>query len=577
VKSNSQLPSAHILIVDDESAVRNLLCAILQDNYACTTAESAEEALRLIGDVRFDVIISDIHMAGMSGIELISRVLGLSPDAVVMVISGSTSIDSAIEAIRSGAFDYLKKPFDAEQVELAVDRAVAHAALIAAQRKYETDLERLVEERTARLNYLAFHDALTDLYNRGSFERRLTTALEGDAGRVSVVFVSLDNFKALRDGFGHSFGDRLLREVGSRLANVSDRVTVARFEGDEFALLVKDTDHDAVSAFVQKVFEIFSAPFKVDEYEVFVSVSIGVAMSDAAHNAQVLLRNAGAALSHARQLGGNNFQFYSSDINLRAIRRLELENDLRRALDRGEIGLHYHPILNTNTRKIVGAEALVRWNHPKLGPVPPIDFIPLAESIGSINPIGEWILESACRQTKHWHEQGFPIEIAVNLSPRQFQQHDLERKIREILEKTGLVPSYLNLEVTESSIMNNADAAVSILRGLRNAGVKISIDDFGTGYSSLGYLQKLPIDILKIDKSFVSDVSANPDDAALIITIISLAHNLRLRVVAEGVETEEQLKFLHLMKCDEWQGYFYSRPVNADAFESLLIASNVKD
>lgn len=565
---------ARILIVDDELAVRNLLSSILGDAYECKAAESAEEALAYLERENFDVVISDINMGGMSGIELISRVVAALPDAVVMMISGNDNIDSPIEAIRRGAFDYIRKPFDIDQVEIAVDRAISHAALLTSKRRHENELEELVVERTAKLNYLAYHDPLTDLQNRFFFEDRLSEILDEHAGenRAAVLFVSLDRFKGLRDTIGHSLGDRLRKEVGARLKSAANEgATVARFEGDEFALLLRDKTAKEVAAFVDALFEAFTLPFNIAEYEIFVSVSIGIALSpDDGSEAQTLLKNAGAALSQARKQGGNNYQFYTSDINDKALKRLEMENDLRRALDRGEFILHYQPKIDMNTRKVVGMEALVRWNHPSQGLIPPFDFIPLAEETGLIVPMGEWILRTACAQCKIWHDEGYPLHLAVNLSPRQFQQKDLAGAINGIISETGFDPTFLDLEVTESSLLDNAESAVSILRELRKTGIKISIDDFGTGYSSLGYLKQLPIDVLKIDKSFVSDVTNNPDDAALVMTIITLAHNLRLKVVAEGVETEEQLRFLRLMKCDEWQGYLYSRPVAANSFGELL-------
>lgn len=562
---------ARILIVDDESAVRSLLSSILCEKYDCRTAESAEEALSYIEREKFDLVISDINMGGMSGIELISLVVESMPDAVVMMISGNDNIESPIEAIRRGAFDYIRKPFDLDQVEIAVDRAISHSVLLASKRRHEDQLEQMVEERTAKLNYLAYHDPLTDLPNRRFFEDRLSEVLNGEQNRSAVLFVSLDRFKSLRDTLGHSQGDRLLMEVSARVRTVVKEAVVARFEGDEFAMLLTGGSASEISRFTDNLFEAFSLPFNIDGYEIFVSISGGISLAPIdGTEAPELLRNAGAALSQARKVGGNNYQFYTSDINDQALQRLELENGLRRAMDRGEFAVFYQPKIDTNTRKVVGMEALVRWNHPERGLVSPFDFIPLAEETGLIVPLGEWILATACRQTKWWHDQGFPLHVAVNLSLRQFQQKDLAEKINNIVRDTGLDPSYLDLEVTESSIMNNAESAVDTLGALRETGIKVSIDDFGTGYSSLGYLKQLPIDVLKIDKSFVSDVTNNPDDAALVMTIITLAHNMRLKVVAEGVETEEQLRFLHLLKCDEWQGYLYSPPLAAEAFTELL-------
>jgi diguanylate cyclase (GGDEF)-like protein len=560
-----------ILIVDDESAVRNLLSSILGDRYDCFTAESAEEALSYLERDSFDLVISDINMGGMSGIELISKVVESLPDAVVMMISGNDNIESPIEAIRRGAFDYIRKPFDIDQVEIAVDRAISHAGLSASKRKHENSLEQLVEERTAKLEYLAYHDPLTALPNRFYFEEQLADVLSAGGNTAAILYVSLDRFKDLRDTLGHLHGYELLTEVAERLGSVVNGATVARFEGDEFAVLLKNKAESDVSRFTDAVFEAFLHPFNIGGYEIFVSISGGISLSPRdGTEGSILLKNAGAALSQARKVGGSHYQFYTSDINDRALQRLELENGLRRALEREEFALYYQPKIDTATRTITGMEALIRWIHPEKGLVPPFHFIPLAEETGLIVPMGEWILETACRQTKIWHDEGYPLHVAVNLSLRQFQQKDLAEKINEIVGNTGLDPAFLDIEVTESSIMNNAESAVDTLRSLQATGIKVSIDDFGTGYSSLGYLKQLPIDILKIDKSFVQDVTNNPDDAALVMTIITLAHNLRLKVVAEGVETEEQLRFLHLLKCDEWQGYLFSKPVPPEAFRELL-------
>jgi diguanylate cyclase (GGDEF)-like protein len=573
---NPNPTKARILIVDDDPAIRNLLHSILCDGYTCTTAESAEEALANLENETFDLVISDINMGGMSGIELVAKVTASTPDTVVMVISGNLDLDSPIEAIRSGAFDYIKKPFDIDQVEMGVDRAIRHAALLVSKRKHEEHLEQLVAERTEKLNYLAYHDYLTGIPNRFFFEERLAKALlsHTENDHLAVLFVSLDNFRELRDTFGHRSGDQLLKDVSGRLkALTPDGEIAARFAGDEFALLVSEKNTDDLRTFAEGIVGSFAAPFIVNEKEAYVSVSIGISLSSVdGGDGMELLKNAGAALSHARKQGGNDYQFYTSDINAKVLKRLEFENILRGAVERNELELHYQPKIDINTRTMIGMEALVRWNHPELGLIPPFDFIPVAEETGLIVPMGEWILRSACAQSKLWHDMGFPLHLAVNLSVRQFQQDDLVETIRAIIADTGFDPEFLNLEITESAIMVNIDVAVAVLQELRLMGIKISIDDFGTGHSSLGYLKHLPIDVLKIDKSFVNDVTTNPDDAALVTSVITLAHNLRLRIVAEGVETEEQLNFLRLLRCDEWQGYLFSKPLTVEAFEVLLTA-----
>lgn len=572
--TNANNQKARILIVDDEASVRNLLCEILGERYACSTAESAEEALLLLEKEKFNLVISDINMRGMSGIELIPNVFIFAPDVVVMMLSGDQTIDSAIEAMRVGAFDYLKKPFDFEHVEVAVRRALNHHSLLVEKRRYENQLEELVKQRTAKLNYLTYHDALTDLPNRVLFEDRLSQALVSmlEDQITALLFVSLDSFKEVRNTLGHLLGDELLREVAERLKNCSGKnATVARFEGDEFALLLAQMRAENIVEITNNIFKAFTLPFIVGEHDIFITPSIGISLSpDDGKDTQTLLKNAGAALSRAREQGGNSYQFYMPDMHSKALKRLALENNLRRALERDEFEVYYQPKINTNTGKIVGMEALLRWQHPELGLVSPTEFIPLAEETGLIVPIGEWVLRTACVQTNLWKNEGFALNVAVNLSARQFQQSNLADTIIGIIKETELHPSDINLEITESSIMKNADSAVEILGELKKAGIKISIDDFGTGYSSLGYLKRLPIDVLKIDKSFIRDATTNPDDTALVMAIIMLAHNLRLKVVAEGVETEEHLDFLQRLGCDEWQGYLYSKPVSSEIFRKLL-------
>jgi len=565
---------AKILIVDDELSVRTLLCEILSEIWDCTTVESAEEALALLKKQKFNLVISDINLGGMSGIEMIPGVLSYAPDTVVMMVSGNRTIDSAIEAMRVGAFDFIKKPFDIEHIEVAVKRALNHNALLIEKRKYENHLEELVKQRTAQLNYLAYHDTLTDLPNHILFEDRLSQVLLQTQRnkKTAMIFISLDRFKEVRDTLGHSLGNQILQEVARRLKKYShETATVARFEGDEFALLLTQIGIENVAEITDNIFEALKLPFKIEEHEIFISVSIGISLfPDDGEDTQTLIKNSGAALSRAKKQGGNSYQFYKAEMHSKALKRLALENNLRRALEREEFEVYYQPKIDINTKKIVAMEALVRWKHPKLGFISPAEFIPLAEDTGLIIPLGEWILRTACSQNKLWQKDGFDLSVAVNLSVRQFQQDNLSEMIFGILEETGLSPHHLNLEVTESLIMKNAESAVKTLHKLKEAGIKISIDDFGTGYSSLGYLKHLPIDVLKIDQSFVRDVTTNPDEAALVMTIITLAHNLRMKVVAEGVETEEQLRFLQLLRCDECQGFLFSKPVSAKDFTKLL-------
>ncbi|MHB8534309.1 MAG: EAL domain-containing protein [Sulfuricaulis sp.] len=435
--------------------------------------------------------------------------------------------------------------------------------------------ERKQVER--RLKQLAHFDSLTDLPNRVQFIERLEQAI-ADANRherlVGVVFLDLDRFKYINDSLGHEIGDLLIREVAMRLSGAVRRGdTVARLSGDEFALVLADMRHVDDAVFVaQKILDVFRQSFRVAGHELFVTASMGITLypfDD--RGAQDLLRNADVAMYRAKESGKNTYQFYVAEMTAKATERLALENDLRSALERSELSLHYQPIADCKTGRILGMEALLRWRHPVRGMIPPALFIPLAEETGFIIPIGEWVLRTACEQCRIWHKQGFPsLYVSVNLSARQFHQRDLATSIYDILRETGLSPASLFLELTEGLIMQQAESSVVTLRELKAMEIRISIDDFGTGYSSLGYLKRFPIDVLKIDQSFVRDIPGDTDDAAIAGAIVTMAHSLGLKVVAEGVETAEQLKFMHEHSCDAMQGYYLSKPLPAEQFEAFL-------
>ena len=349
--------------------------------------------------------------------------------------------------------------------------------------------------------------------------------------------------------------------------------TLAYWGSNEFAFLFnqleKTDDAILISRRLQSSLE---AQFVLDGDEVYITSSIGIALFPLNGPDQAsLMKNAAAALAQAKQLGGNNSQFYTADMNANALHRISLESSLRRAFDREEFVLHYQPKVDLNTWQIVGAEALIRWNHPERGLVGPAEFIPLAEETGLITSIGEWVLRSACAQLKEWSAWSHQLTVSLNISARQFQDPNLITFVMSTLDETAISPPQLELELTETSLMTDLSSTVRTLMDLQSGGVRVSVDDFGTGFSSLGYLKRLPIDILKIDRSFVHDASTDPDDAALVMAIITLAHNLRLKVVAEGVETEEQLRFLHLLRCDQVQGYLFSKALPADAFRQLFI------
>ncbi len=435
---------------------------------------------------------------------------------------------------------------------------------------------RLYEER---LRYQANHDQLTDLPNRTLFFDRLTHSMavaRRDGRSLTLMFIDLDGFRHINDGLGPGGGDDILRQVARRLSSWIDPTdTVARLASDEFAvLLTEGGDRYHATAVVPEILRILAEPFHVGGQEVVVHASIGIAVfPEDGGDEYTLLKNADAAMVRAKELGGNTYQFFETGMNAKAAAYITLGQDLRHALQRDELDLHYQPVLDLRSGQVVGAEALLRWNHPERGFIPPDQFIGLAEEIGLIEPIGEWVLRRACRQNRIWRDQGFGgLRIAVNVSSRQLQRGRLISAVFSALSEAGLTPSSLGIEITESAFLADLEDTTETLRKLNTMGIAISVDDFGTGYSSLSYLRRLPLSTLKIDRSFVSDVTSSPDAAAIADTIIAMAHRLHLNVIAEGVEDAAQLSFLRDRGCEMMQGYYFSEPVPADEFTELLRA-----
>lgn len=449
---------------------------------------------------------------------------------------------------------------DNREVILSIDRDIS---------------DRKKAEETIR--YQMYHDQLTGLPNRTLFSDRLSLALANShrhGGVFSVVFLNLDRFKTINDTLGHVVGDRLLLSVADRLNScLREGDTLARLSGDSFTLLLPQVQRvEDVAKLAMDIQESFKQPFVLSGMELYITISMGIALyPNDGDDVDSLLKNADTALHRAKEQGRNSYQFYTSLMNAKASEHLALESSLRRALTREEFMVYYQPQIDVGSKKIIGVEALVRWRHPDLGLVSPAEFIPMAEETGLIVPIGAWVLRTACAQSKAWQRLGLsPVLMAVNLSARQFQQKDLLEMVDGILNETGLDPNMLEMEITESIAMQNADYTISVLRELKQMGIHISLDDFGTGYSSLNYLKKFPIHTLKIDQSFVYDLTTDPNDAAIAKAVIALAHSLNLHVMAEGVETEEQLEFLAKEKCDKMQGFLFGRPVPAEVMQKLL-------
>jgi diguanylate cyclase (GGDEF)-like protein/PAS domain S-box-containing protein len=430
---------------------------------------------------------------------------------------------------------------------------------------------------SVQMTHSAQHDVVTNLPNRLLLNDRITQSIALALRQnkpIAVIFLDLDRFKYINDSLGHATGDELLRSISKRLlAGVRASDTVSRQGGDEFVILLSEITYpeDAATS-ARKILLSLNAPHSIGGHDLHIDGSIGISIYPGdGEDAETLIKNANTAMYHAKENGRNNFQFYKADMNLKAVERQSLEGSLHCALEREEFLLHYQPKVNLDTGEITGVEALIRWQRPDRGLVPPSDFVPIAEDCGLIVPIGRWVLREACRQAREWQDVGLPFKrVSINVSATEFRAKTFLAGVSSILRETGLEARYLDLELTESVLMQHAESTASILQELKRTGVHLAVDDFGTGYSSLSYLRQFPIDVLKIDKSFVQQISGDPNDSAIVSAIIDMGKNLKQRVIAEGIETQEQLAFLQAQHCAEGQGYLFSRPLAAAQFAQLL-------
>jgi diguanylate cyclase (GGDEF)-like protein len=504
------------------------------------------------------VVLLDLSLPDSYGFDTFLKVYAHSPKVPIIVLTGNDDQTIALSAVKTGAQDYLVKG--------KLDRE-----LLLRSMQYSIERKRYQEQ----LEYQANYDALTGLPNRNLLHDRLRQSVFAQrfVRSIGVVFLDIDHFKFVNDSLGHNTGDKLLRKVAERLLTaVRDGDTVARLGGDEFILILNDqTGQEVIYRAMQRIIGKIAEPIEVDGQELLVTASAGISMyPQDGPDVETLLKNADAAMYRAKDKGRNNFQFYTAEMNRQVNERLKMESSLRRALERNEFQLYYQPRIHVDNGTLVGCEALLRWQHPELGLTLPERFIGLAEETGLIVPIGEWVFRSACAQARAWQETGMsPITVSVNLSMRQFKQEGLAAAIDDALRTSGLDPRRLEMELTESLVMQDTEGAIRVLERLRELGVELSVDDFGTGHSSLSYLTRLPISALKIDQSFVQAIkgTGDSDEGVVAQAIISLAHNLKLKVVGEGVETGAQFEFLKKHSCDEVQGYHFGRPMPASDFE----------
>lgn len=584
--NETQLPKGRLLIVDDVADNRTMLKRFFdRRGYDVMEAAGGRTALELIEQSPFDAVLLDVMMPEMDGFEVLRRIRAVHSPAELPVIMVTARVESAdtVTALELGANDYISKPIEfrvvAARVQSQLARLQAERALVAQLAELERINRRLEHEvferqqSEAAIRHMAQHDSLTGIANRSRFQDQLNgaiAAIDAGDGTIALLFMDLDQFKMINDTLGHRVGDLLLIAVSERLSEIaSPDMTFARLGGDEFAaILHTGAGRVEASAMAERLTQTIARPFEIENHQLIVSCSIGIAVAPTdGRDAETLLANADLALYRAKSETRGGYRFFEKSMNESARARRQLEGDLHHALAQRQFELHFQPLLDLRSGTIAGLEALVRWKHPERGLVAPLEFIPVAEETGLIIPLGRWILQEACREASHWPAG---MRVAVNLSPRQFRSGTLVEDVAAALVRSGLEHGRLELEITESVLLDDDRKTMAALHDLRKLGVRICMDDFGTGYSSLSYLRTFPFDKIKIDRSFVQDFPADVGCTAIIRAVIGLAATLGMVTTVEGVETEQQLECLRQEGCNEVQGYLISRPISAPDTRELL-------
>jgi diguanylate cyclase (GGDEF)-like protein len=559
-----------VLVVDDSEDDAFLLYSELISRGAVIDyqrVDSARDMAAALMAREWDVIISDHNMPGFDSFGALEVLKNSTKDIPFIIYSGVITDAQAISAMGNGVSDYIQKGNFARLVPV-IERELRGAAA-----------RQAVRQADHRINKLAFYDSLSNLPNHSLFCARVDEWIadlvrHGEEPRGAMFYVDVDRFLRINSSFGYEVGSQILRQVAQRLGQCADQhAIVARLGGDEFGIFYPQiAEAGAAEAFAEWVVKAFDAPFMKGSLELFLSPSVGIALlPEHGRDVYDLLMNAETAMALVKRSGGSHYRFYTRDMNATSAERLALETDLRHAVERDQLFLQYQPVINAATGITTGVEALIRWHHPQLGLMPPDRFVPIADESGLIVDIGEWVIRRACAQGRTWHVSGFPqLSVSVNVSAVQFSQPRLLEIVASALADTGFRPESLELEITETVLMRDAEGTIDMLRAMKSLGVRISVDDFGTGYSSLAYLRRFPIDILKIDRSFVRDIGSDSDDEAIVRAIMALAKTMRLLTIAEGVETRPQLDFLLKQGCDRLQGYFFGRPVDTEEISARL-------